>query len=266
VRLLVDGRTVNATNGGRPLDPNAPLVLFLHGAGLDRTIWALQTRYFAAHGWSVLAVDLPGHAGSEGPPLPSIAALAEWTIDVLDAAGFERSAIVGHSLGSLVALHTAATEPRRIDKLALLGTAATMPVHPDLLALARSGDPAADELVVSWSLTAADRVGGHPTPGLWMTGGAVRLMHHVAPGVLGAGLEACRLYTDASDMASRVICPTLLLLGERDAMTPPAAARPLVDALADVTTVVIPGAGHLMMIDQPEAVLDHLIAFLGSPP
>jgi pimeloyl-ACP methyl ester carboxylesterase len=263
MRLTVDDRIVNATTGGRPLDRDAPLVLFIHGAGFDRTVWALQTRYFAAHGWSVLAVDLPGHAGSEGAPLESIEAMAEWTAHLLDAAGFEQAALVGHSMGSFVGLHLAGSQPERVGKLALLGTAATMPVHPELLRLANAGDPAANELVVSWSLTSGDRIGGHPTPGMWMSGGELRLMNRVEPGVLGVGLEACRAYASAVAMASHVECPTLLLLGERDIMTRPTGAPPLADALSDASTVVIPDAGHLMMIDQPDQVLDHLISFLG---
>jgi pimeloyl-ACP methyl ester carboxylesterase len=263
MQLTVDGHTVNATTGGRPLDPDAPLVVFIHGAGLDRTIWVLQTRYFAAHGWSVLAVDLPGHAGSDGPALGSIEAMAQWTERLLEAAGFERAAVVGHSMGSYVGLHLAAAQPSRVTKLALLGTAAAMPVHPDLLRLAQAGDRAANELLISWSLTSSDRVGGHPTPGMWMTGNEVRLMNRIAPGVLGVELEACRTYESAVEMAARVRCPTLLLIGQRDVMTRPSAATPLADALSDATTFVIPDAGHLMMVDHPDETLDHLISFLG---
>ena len=61
MELSVAGQQVQATTGGRPLDPESPLLVFIHGAGMDRTLWQLQTRYFANHGWSVLAVDLPGH-------------------------------------------------------------------------------------------------------------------------------------------------------------------------------------------------------------
>ncbi len=260
--LTVAGRQVRATTGGRPLDPGSPLLLFIHGAGMDRTLWQLQTRYFANHGWSVLAVDLPGHGGSAGPPPDSIAGYADWVAELIPAAGFSAASVVGHSMGSFIGLHLAAHHPDRVDRLALLGTAATMPVHPDLLAAAEANDPLAFELVTCWSLTRRSQLGGHQTPGLWMSGESVRLLEHMPAGVLGNDLQACNSYGVAAAAAAEVTCPTLLLLGELDIMTRPSAARPLAAALQDATTVILPGAGHLMMIEQPDPVIDTLADFL----
>ena len=263
MELTVNGLHVEATTGGRPVDPDQPLVVFLHGAGFDRTVWSMQTRWFAFHGWSVLAVDFPGHGRSAGPPLASVAEMAEWTLAVVDAAGFSRASLVGHSMGSFVALHAAATAPSRVERLALAGTAASMPVHPDLQRHADAGDRRADGLVVGWSFSAADHLGGHPTPGTWMTGAGLRLMERAHPGVLGIGLTACAAYDEALVRAELVAAPTLLLLGALDVMTPPRAARPLADAFPDATTVVMPEAGHLMSLDQPDDTRRHLAEFLG---
>ena len=73
MQLTVDGHKVYAATGGRSFEPAKPAVIFLHGAGCDHTVWQLPARWFAWHGSSVLAVDLPGHGRSEGPPLGRIA-------------------------------------------------------------------------------------------------------------------------------------------------------------------------------------------------
>ena len=104
MELTVNGKRVHAATGGRDFDPALPAVVFVHGAGMDHTVWALQARYFAHHGRAVLAVDLPGHGGSEGPSLDSIAAMGDWLAAVIEAAGSEQAALVGHSMGSLAAL------------------------------------------------------------------------------------------------------------------------------------------------------------------
>jgi pimeloyl-ACP methyl ester carboxylesterase len=262
VELSVAGKQVQATTGGRPLDPGSPLLVFIHGAGMDRTLWQFQTRYFANHGWSVLAVDLPGHGGSDGPPPHSIAGYADWVAELIPAAGFASASIVGHSMGSFIGLHLAAAQPDQVDRLALLGTAATMPVHPELQAAAEANDPLAFDLITNWSLARGSQLGGHTSPGLWMTGASIRLLEHTPAGVLANDLRACSSYGEATRAAESVTCSTLLLLGELDVMTRPHAARPLAAALPDATTVVLEGAGHMMMIEQPDPVIDALAGFL----
>src|SRR5678815_5164519 len=103
MKLSVDGHAVFATTGGTHFDPAKPAVIFLHGAGFDRTAWRLQTRWFAHHGRSVLAVDFPGHGRSDGPPLTSIATMADWTAALIAETGVKQAALVGHSMGALVA-------------------------------------------------------------------------------------------------------------------------------------------------------------------
>ena len=170
MRLDVNGKVINATTGGAPLDPERPLLVFVHGAGGDRTMWSLQTRYFAHHGWSVLAVDLPAHGKSDGPALGTVAEHAEWLAEIIVSAGFERAAVVGHSLGTYIALELAARHASRVTAVVALGTAATMPVHPALLGAAQEDDRLSVELITGWSFTKRSQLGGHPTPGTWMTG------------------------------------------------------------------------------------------------
>lgn len=255
--LRVDGKPVFAAGGGHAFKPEQPTVVFLHGAGCDHTVWTLQTRYFAHHGRNVVAVDLPGHGRSPGPALAGVRELADWTIRAVDALGAERVALIGHSMGALVALDAAARHPDRLWALALLGAAETMRVHPDLLAFARAHDLRAAELVVDWGYSRRAHLGGYRAPGVWMMGAGQRLVERNLA-VLGTDLAACDAYSGAAAAAGQVQCPTLILAGAADRMTPPAGAESLASRIAGARLVVLPEAGHMMMIEQPDATLDAL--------
>jgi pimeloyl-ACP methyl ester carboxylesterase len=261
MQLDVDGKAVFAATGGKDFDPALPAVVFVHGAGMDHTVWALQTRWFAWHGYGVLAVDLPGHGRSEGPALETIEEMSAWVRRLIAGSGAKKISLVGHSMGAFVALAAAADNPD-VAALALVGIGAEMPVHPDLLALARAGDPAAWDLVVSWGFGKPAHFGLNRAPGLWMQGGGRSLLARGTPGLLGIDMAACDAWKGATDAAAKVACPTLILAGSRDQMTPPRAAALLAEKLADSRTVVIDGAGHLMQVEKPDETLDALIAAL----
>ena len=126
MRIDMHGTECYAYTGSRPLDAGKPAIVFVHGAANDHSVWALQSRYFAHHGFSVLAVDLPGHGRSGGAALTTIEAIGEWIPQVLDATGVTQAAVVGHSLGSLATLACAARHSDRVTKVALLGPAVPM--------------------------------------------------------------------------------------------------------------------------------------------
>ena len=257
MEFVVAQQAVYAATGGRPFDADQESVVFLHGAGMDHTIWALQTRYFAHHGRSVLALDLPGHGRSAGPALESIAAMAAWVDAFLQAAGIAKAALVGHSMGALIALETASRFPSRVRALALLGVAPRMPVHPDLLAAAEANEHLAYDLMTSWGHGRTGHVGGNRAPGLWLMGGGERLLERVLPGVLHRDLAACNAY-DGSVAAAQVACPTLLVLAADDRMTPAKAGRKLAGAIAGAQVTEIAGCGHMMMLEKPDETLDAL--------
>ena len=89
--LVVNGVEAFVGTGGRKFDPALPLVVFVHGAGLDHTVWALLARWFAHHGCGVLAPDLPGHGRSGGEPLASIGAIADWIAALIEASKADRA-------------------------------------------------------------------------------------------------------------------------------------------------------------------------------
>ena len=262
MELKVDGASVFAATGGKPFDPSLPAVVFIHGAGMDHTVWALQTRYFAHHGRSVLAVCLPGHGRSEGAPLDSIQAIADWIPRLLDAAGLESAALVGHSMGALAALDCAARHPARVQALALLGVAGAMPVHPDLLAAAEANQHLAFELITSWAHGSTGHMGGLRMPGLWPLGGGEALLERVKPGVLHNDLAACAAYEGGLEAAGRISCPTLLVIGAEDKMTPPKAALKLAGGIEGAQSITIAGAGHMMMNEKSDETLAALKSLL----
>jgi pimeloyl-ACP methyl ester carboxylesterase len=255
MKLSVNGAEVFVATGGREFDSTLPAVVFIHGAGFDHSTWALHTRWFAHHGFSVLAPDLPGHGRSAGSSLGSIAEMADWTSSLLNAAGAARAHLIGHSMGSLIALETAARHPDKVSALSLIGTAATMTVGPDLLKAAEANDSAAIDMVSIWGLGFNAELGGSLAPGLWMHGGAQAVLKNCAPGVLFRDLTACNSYQNALTAAASVKVPTTLILGERDMMTPAKAGKALAAAIPHARTIVVRGAGHTIMAERPDELL-----------
>ncbi len=260
--VIVDGLRAHAATGSRPIDKQEPAVIFIHGAGMDRTVWQLQSRNVAYWGRQVYAVDMPGHGRSDGAALASISEMAAWITLFMDALELKTATLVGHSMGALIALECAGHYPERLDKLCLMGVAETMPVHPDLLVAAQQNLPIASELIVYWGVGDDAQVGGHPHPGLWVKGASQTLLNMAKPDVLYSDLAACNAYKDAPDAAAAVLCETLFVLGQDDKMTPVKKAAPLVHAIASVTEVVIKRCGHMMMLERPDPVYAALKPFI----
>ena len=258
----VDGRRTYAYTANHPVDPSLPSIVFIHGAANDHSVWSLQSRYFAYHGWNAVAVDLPGHGRSEGEARSDIGDLADWTTKLLDASGVDRAVIAGHSMGSLIGLETAARNPSKITGLAMVGTAVPMPVSDALLEASRANNHVAYEMINAFAHSPRAQLGGNRVPGAWMLGNSMRLMERSADGALYADFTACNNYKGGLAAAHKVKCPVLLILGQRDLMTPPRAATEAAASFGKARTVTLQGTGHSLMSEQPDAVLDALIEFL----
>jgi pimeloyl-ACP methyl ester carboxylesterase len=262
MRVQPKGAPVFLADYGKAFVPGQPTVLFLHGAGMDHSVWPLQARHFAYRGWNALALDLPGHGRSAGELRRSIGALADWLWELIRALELERITLVGHSMGALIGLEAAARHRRRIARLALLGAAPRMAVHPALLEAAAQPEPRAAELICDWGFGPAGHLGGHRAPGSWMMGHAMRLLTRAAGPVLQADLAACDDYRDGLAAAAKLRCPTLVLAGEFDRMAPARQAATLAEAIKGARFVVLPACGHMMMVEQPDASLDALVEFV----
>ena len=272
MKLVVAGHEAYAYTGGKAFDPGKPCVVFIHGALNDHSVWGLQSRYLANHGFGVLAVDLPGHGRSAGPALESVGALSAWVLDLLKTAGVPRAALVGHSMGSLIALDAAARLGEAATGLVMVGTAYPMKVSPALLDTASKAPLQAIDMVNAFSHSTLGPKPSAPGPGGWLRGGARALMRRMQAGYAarheGANLfhtdfSVCNGYVGGAQAAGEVRCPTLLVLGDSDQMTSPKATVELASSLrARVERVA---AGHSLMTEAPDALLNAIATFLREP-
>ena len=262
MQLQINGKPAFAYTAAHALDAAKRTIVFVHGAGLDHSWWGLQSRYFGYHGFNVLALDLPGHGRSEGPPLGSIREMADWVGGVLAEQNIRSASIVGHSMGALVAIELAARHPERVEKIALIGIAYPMKVSDAFLDAARRNDQAAYDMDTIWAHAPQVPFGGNPNPGMWMYGDTLARLARLAPGVLHSGLKACNDYAAGLEGAARIKCPALFVLGAQDAMTPPRSAETLINKIEKSESIRIATSGHSLMAEAPDATLDALIEFL----
>ncbi len=266
MELIVNGHRAYAYTGGKVFDPALPCVVFIHGALNDHSVFTLLARWFANHGFSVLAVDLPSHMCSAGAPLPSVEALADWTLALMDAAHVQRASLVGHSMGSLIALEAASKAPERVSALVMVGTAVPMKVSQVLLDLSRDNPNAAIDMVVAFSHSSLAAKPSYPGPGSWLRGGSKALMRKVQASSSHSSLfhhdfSVCSDYQRGMQAARTVMCPATLILGSADQMTQPKQAREI--ALALKAEVIELNAGHSLMTEAPEQLLAALRSVLG---
>lgn len=260
MKVSVDDRSVFFSTGSGRAPVDAPAIVFLHGAGFDHTVWVMPSRFFARHGFAVFSVDLPGHGRSDGPALTSVVALADWVQAFLDAVGVARCTLVGHSMGSLIALMTAARHPERIGHIALLGTSEPMPVTSLLLDAAADNDHAAIDMANAWSHSARGAMGRAENPGSHNLHHGERLLERAADGVFHADLAACNGFALPADAV--LAQPALVIVGGADKMTPPKAGMAVVERLPQAQHCVLPNSGHSMLSECPNEVLDALASFI----
>ncbi len=254
----IAGKKAFAYTAAHELDPKKPTIAFIHGAGLDHSWFGLQSRYFGYHGWNVLAVDLPGHGRSEGPSIATIEGMAGWMFKLLEGITFSKITLVGHSMGSLVALECAARAPERVERIALIGVAYPMKVGAEFLDAARRDHFDSFDMSTIWGHAAQVPLGGNPNPGMWMYGDTLARLRRLAPGVLYNDLKACNDY----ELKGAIRCPALLILGQRDVMTPPKNSASLSKILDPVSTRIVETSGHSLMAEAPDATLDALVGFV----
>ncbi len=262
-----------AYTGGKAFDAAKPSVLFIHGAQNDHSVWILQSRWCAHHGYNTLAIDLPGHGQSAGPLCTSVQAMADAVVAALDTAGVGPAHIVGHSMGSLIALELAG-RLKRARSLSLVGTALPMKVSDTLLAATREAPLKAMDMINAWSFSSAWGGFSHkpqaPGPGFATPWGSLQLMHriHIKNGadVLPTDFAACNAYAPSEAVLKGIDCPTLVVAGSADQMTPPKAGKAVAAALPAARLVVLEGAGHQSMSEAPDALLKTLAAHLAAAP
>ena len=260
MNFIVLGYPAYAYTGGRTFDPSLPAIVFIHGAAFDHSVWQWQSRYFAHHGYSALAVDLPGHGRSPGAARATIDGYADWIAALLDAAGLQRAIVVGHSMGALVALETALRHPARVARLALVAIAAPMPVGEAFLAAARDDSHAGFEMESVWGHARQALLAQSAVPGLSQVGASLRLNERAKPGVQYADLQACNGYKVSPEALGKLAVPTLVIAGTRDQMTQFKPAKALAAQIPGARLVAL-DAGHSLMSEAPRETLAALREF-----
>jgi pimeloyl-ACP methyl ester carboxylesterase len=268
--IVVNGAKTYCYTGGKPFDKAKPTVVFIHGVVSDHSVWILQTRYLANHGWNVLAVDLPGHCKSEGEAPSSVEEAADFVAALLDAAGVQKAALVGHSWGSLIALEAASRLKDRITHLVLVGTAAPMKVSAALLDASLNEPEKAIRMINVFSRNTLAPPPSALGPGTWVYGTFIALNRRVLRSnpnvnVFHRGFKACDSYANGENAIAQVTCPILFLLGAQDQMTMAKAAQPLVDKARQsgkAFKVTYLPLGHHQMTETPDETLFAIRDFL----
>lgn len=268
--LTVNGAPTYCYTGGKALDAAKPTVVFIHGVVHDHSVWGLQSRYLANHGWNVLAVDLPGHCKSGGEAPASVEAAAGFVAALLDAAGVQKAALVGHSWGSLIVLETASRLKERVSHLVLVGTAYPMKVSPALIEAALNEPEKGLKMINVFSRSTLAAPPSSLGPGTWVYGSSLALGRRVIRSnpkvnVFHRGFVACDSYAGGEAAIAQISCPVLFVLGGQDQMTNPKAAQGLIEAARTagkaVTTTTLP-VGHHQMTETPDATLFAIRDFL----
>ncbi|HJP50722.1 MAG: alpha/beta hydrolase [Pseudomonadales bacterium] len=250
-------KTFYSIGTGRIKD-SQPNVVFLHGAGMDHSVFVLPSRYFARHGYNVFAFDYPGHGRSDGKALASIETIADWVSDAMETLNIGPGAIVGHSMGSLVALNFASRYPDKTRAVALLGTSTPMPVTDQLLDAARDNHHDAIDMANTWSHSSFGKMGGNENPGVSMTMSWQRLLEKAREDVFFTDLNACNEFVNGAELAADIKSETLVIIGTQDLMTAPVSAEQVASRIPDCRIVRLNPCGHSMLSEQPNAVLDAL--------
>ena len=258
MRVLVNGEQVYVGTGGKELNANLPAVLFLHGIGMDHRGWALQTRWFAFHGYAVIAPDFPGHSLSQGHALKSIEESADWLAELLTVLKVTKAHVVGHSQGFLSALELAVKSPQRVASLVGIGTAAAIPVNPALIATAKTSAFQAAQMMLNWGFGRAIHLGVSPVPGMQPIGQGLHIM---GSNPLAIDLECCANYLGGEAALDKINQPSAMILGGKDKMTPLKAGQATARRLGAEMTV-LSDSGHMLPIEAPREVLTALRDFI----
>jgi pimeloyl-ACP methyl ester carboxylesterase len=258
MNIKVNGKKTFVATGGQVFDNNKPTVVLIHGSSLDHRCWALQSRWFAFHGYSVFAPDLPGHSLSEGEPLESIEEMGKWLVDALDSVNVSSVHLIGHSMGFLVALEAANILDGRLKTITAVASALSIPVNDELIATAESSSSTAAGLMLKWGFGPNAQIGISAVPGMQPIAIGRQIM---SDNPLAIDLAACQYYTDGRLKAEKLNCPANVIIASEDKMTPSKFGIELASILnANVTK--ISDSGHMLPMESPKRTLDSIKSFV----
>jgi pimeloyl-ACP methyl ester carboxylesterase len=240
----------------------ATRVVFIHGSGDSAAAWQQQIAFLGKE--RALALDLPGHGARAADAGPAEMSVRDYALDVraqIQAAGLSLPIVAGHSLGGAIALQLALDWPEEFSGLILIGTGARLRVLPALLEAARRDQTGTLQQIRGLARRTA--VPFRPSDASSLDSVPAAAVPPLAEGVFYRDLAACNAF-DVMAEIGRITLPALVICGDEDAMTPPKYAEYLRAHLPRATLRMIPGAGHIVMRDQPEALNAAIGAWLVS--
>lgn len=228
-------------------------VVLIHGAGGTHLQWSPQLRRLP--GYRVFALDLPGHGKSGGRGLQSIQGYADAVVEWLQALGLWRAVFVGHSMGGAIALTLALDHPQHVSRLALVSTGARLRVHAAILdnAASESTYLNAVQTIIEWAFSSQ----APPR----MVELAAKRMAETRASVLYGDFLACNDF-DVSERLAEIHHSTLVVCGVEDRMAPLRYSQFLAEHIPNAHLEIIPNAGHMVILEQPQAVANALLTFL----
>ncbi len=252
----IDGTGINCWVNTQCFNDKKRSLLFIHGAGVDHTIWINQYEPMK-DGYNIAAVDLPGHGRSEGKGEVDVFLYTAWVRKIIDRLGMNKPVVIGHSLGAAIGLVFAVKYGGALSAVVSVGGGVRMPVNEMILAGLKT-DPAAVMGLVA-KLCVSKKSRGSLSDA--MSGVFARMK----PDILHGDFLACD-HLDVTHEITRITAPTLVICGADDKMTPPAMSHFLADNIEGAKLALIAGAGHMVMLEEPEAFNEVLEAFLESLP
>jgi len=250
----VGSDSIYYTEHGRALAgaPRAAPMLLVHGAAASHLVWGMQARALGEITRTV-ALDLPGHGRSQPPGRSTMEGYRDVLLGLLDALGFNRAVVVGHSMGGGIAQTLALSQPDRVAGLGLIGTGARLRVLPAILEGILDDFENTARLVVEYAYA--------PGVDAAMRERALAEFRACPPAVTHGDFTACDRF-DLMARLAEIRAPTLVIGGREDLMTPVKYSEFLSSKIANARLVLIENAGHSVMIEKPDEVNQALIAFV----
>ena len=256
--IEIENKSVHASDAGQGVDNSKDTIVFLHGSGLSHIVWSLTEQFFSSKNFNVLSIDLPGHGNSEGPCLDSIEKITDWLEKVFEKLNLKNLILVGHSQGCLEAIEYSFKYKKRLKKMVLISGSYRMPVNKDLIDLASNGDSDAVKLMMKWCYEGSKKfIGGNPIERI------IQSPRDISE-ILAVDLIACNNYANGSKAAQSISCPIMLVFGELDKMVNLEAGKKFADLVKNSITYIIPGCGHMIMIEKAFEMREKILEFLNS--
>ncbi|GHJ99604.1 3-oxoadipate enol-lactonase [Streptomyces sp. Y2F8-2] len=235
---------------------DAPVLILGPSLGTTWHMWDRQVPELAKQ-WRVFRFDLPGHGGAPAHPAGSVADLTTRLLATLDALGVQRFGYAGCALGGAVGIELALRHPERLASLVLIAASPRFGTADEfrqrgVIVRTNGLDPIARTSPERWF------TGGFAAAQPAITEWAVQMVRTTDPGCYIASCEALAAFDVRAELG-RIGVPTLVLVGSEDQVTGPAEARTLVAGIPDARLAVVPGASHLVPVEQPAAVTDLLV-------